>query len=67
MYIVWSLVMAGDRSVDKEIEALVVQSKEGEYSKDAYFIGLLSATLFEVRITVAEETTITAATVDYKC
>jgi hypothetical protein len=48
-YIVWSLVAAGETGLDKEVDALVKLAKEDPvYSSDPYFLGLVSATLFEV-------------------
>ena len=50
MYIVWSLVSAGERGLDREINALHALGRtDPAFSKDPYFLGLLSATLFEVR------------------
>ena len=50
-YIVWALVAAGERGLGDEIQALVELSKSDQtYGSDPYFLGLLSATLYEVHL-----------------
>ena len=47
-YIVWSLVSAGERGLSKEVARLVALGEDSAFARDPYFLGLLSATLFEV-------------------
>lgn len=48
-YIVWSLVSAGEKGLDKEIEYLLKLAKESnDFASDPYFLGLVAATLYQV-------------------
>ena len=49
-YIVWSLVNAGESGLDTEIEALVKRANDvnDPFSRDPYYLGLVTATLFKV-------------------
>ena len=49
-YIVWSLVTAGQRGLDAEIDAMVAAVPQ--YSKDMYYVGLVAGTLYQVCVRV---------------
>jgi hypothetical protein len=51
-YITWSLTYAGISGLDGQIETLV---KQAETSSDAYFLGLVSGILFNVKRTSEAE------------
>ena len=50
LYIVWALVTAGERGLDKEVDAAwkEVNNPASDHSTDPYYIGLEAATLYEL-------------------
>jgi hypothetical protein len=44
-------VSAGEKDLDKEIAYLLALAKESnDFAKDPYFLGLVAATLYQVRV-----------------